>query len=201
MFVRVPALNFLDSFLSYKYRMSAASTVSAPPSSSPATSAVEAFPSGAWTLYFHAPDDTTWTPASYHKLGTFTNFQALWGALQRIDAAHFLTGMFFLMRDPFPPMWEHRSNISGGTYCVKVPESTAHETFQRYAAASVLDLATSDSRNTVVGVSISPKKGFHILKVWNNSCKTWNKPSELVLLNEGLRHSDILYRPHVEQKF
>jgi hypothetical protein len=168
---------------------------------SSSTTAVEAFPSGAWTLYFHAPDDTTWTPASYIKLGTFTNFRALWGVLQRIGPAHFLTGMFFLMRDPFPPMWEHRSNINGGTYCVKVPEATAHETFQRYAAASILDLATSDPRNTIVGISISPKKGFHILKVWNNNCKTWNKPTELVILADGLRHADILYRPHVEQKF
>ncbi len=165
------------------------------------SAAVTAFPSGAWTLYFHAPDDSSWTPSSYYKIGTFRSFTALWAALRRIDAGHFLTGMFFLMRDPFPPMWEHRSNIHGGTYCIKVPESTAYEAFQRYAAASILDAATTDTRNTIVGISISPKKGFHILKVWNNSCKTFHAPSELMLLTDDLRHSDILYRPHVDQKF
>lgn len=162
---------------------------------------VAAFPSGAWTLYFHAPDDSSWTPGSYVKLGTFKSFMTLWGALNRIDVEHFLTGMYFLMRDPLPPMWEHRDNIKGGTYCIKVPESVAHDTFQRYAAASILDAATTDSRNTIVGVSISPKKGFHILKIWNNNCKSYHVPTELRLLGEGLRTTDVLYRPHVDQKF
>ena len=175
-----------------------ATTVSAPASSSEVVGT--AFPSGAWTLYFHAPDDTTWTPASYHKLGTFRTFEALWGTMNRISADHFLAGMFFLMRDPFPPMWENRSNIHGGTYCLKVT-TAAHETFQRYAAASILDCASSDERNTIVGVSISPKKGFHILKVWNANSKSFHAPTELALYGEGIRHADILYRPHVDQKF
>jgi hypothetical protein len=184
------------SFLSPNYQM--ATTVSASASSSEVVGT--AFPSGAWTLYFHAPDDTTWTPASYHKLGTFRTFEALWGTMNRISADHFLAGMFFLMRDPFPPMWENRSNIHGGTYCLKVT-TAAHETFQRYAAASILDCATSDERNTIVGVSISPKKGFHILKVWNANSKSFHAPTELALYGEGIRHADILYRPHVDQKF
>jgi hypothetical protein len=195
---RLLSFNSSESFLSNKYQMASASS-SAAASAGPVTGT--AFPSGAWTLYFHAPDDTNWTPASYYKIGTFRSFETLWGALRRIDAEHFLTGMFFLMRDPFPPMWEHRSNIHGGTYCIKVPEAGAHETFQRYAAASILDAATSDARNTIVGVSISPKKGFHILKVWNNNCKSFHAPSELLMLGDGLRHSDVLYRPHVDQKF
>jgi hypothetical protein len=165
------------------------------------SSAVSTFPSGTWTLYFHVPDDTDWSPKSYYKLGSFRSFETLWGALQRIRVEHFLNGMFFLMRDPCPPMWEHRENIKGGTYCIKVPESSAHETFHRYAAASILDAATTDSRNSIVGISISPKRGFHILKIWNNNCKAFHTPSDLVMLGDGLRHSDVLYRPHVDQKF
>lgn len=166
-----------------------------------ALSSSTVFPSGAWTLYFHAPDDTNWTPTSYYKIASLSSFEELWGTLSAIDTGHFLTGMYFLMRDPFPPMWEHRSNIHGGTYCIKVPESIAQETFQRYAAASILDAATSDTANTIVGVSISPKKGFHILKVWNNNCKLYHAPTEISVLGDGLRHTDILYRPHVDQKF
>jgi len=159
------------------------------------------FPSGAWTLYFHAPDDTNWTPSSYYKIATVSNFSELWGTLAAIDTDHFLTGMYFLMRDPFPPMWEHRTNIHGGTYCIKVHESIAQETYQRYAAASILGDATTDAANTIVGVSISPKKGFHILKVWNNNCRSYHTPTEIAVLGDGLRHTDVLYRPHVDQKF
>lgn len=159
------------------------------------------FPSGSWTLHFHDPADTNWMPGSYKKIGTFTRFSDLWATIDRIGADRFNAGMYFLMRDPCVPLWEHRSNINGGSYCIKVPEAAALETFQRYVAAAILDLATTDPRNTIVGVTISPKKGFHILKVWNSSCRSFNTPTDIALLGDGMRAADILYRPHVDQKF
>lgn len=166
-----------------------------------ATTATAAFPSGSWTLHFHDPADTNWMPGSYKKIGTFSSFADLWATIDRIGAERFSAGMFFLMREPYVPLWEHRSNINGGSYCIKVPEASALETFQRYAAAAILGAATVDARNTIVGVTISPKKGFHILKIWNASCKSFNTPGDIALLGDGMRTSDILYRPHVEQKF
>jgi hypothetical protein len=164
------------------------------------TAAIQAFPSGSWTLYFHDPADTTWSPDSYKKLGSFSDFTGLWAALKTIGDDRFRAGMYFLMKDPFLPLWEHRSNIHGGSYCIKVPESISVETFQRYAAASILEMTAVDSKNTIVGVTISPKKGFHILKIWNSSCKTYNKTSDLAIVGEGMKLSDVIYRPHVDQK-
>jgi hypothetical protein len=108
--------------------------------------------------------------------------------------------MFFLMKDPYLPLWEHRTNIHGGSYCIKVPEANAIETFQRYAAAAILEVVSTDSKNTIIGVTISPKKGFHILKLWNLSSKIYNKPTEVQCYGEGMKGADILYRPHVDQK-
>lgn len=158
------------------------------------------FPAGSWTLYFHDPSDTNWSPESYKKLGTFTEFTALWGTLKAIGDDRFRAGMYFLMKDPYVPLWEHRSNIHGGSYCIKVPEAVSVDTFHRYAAASVLEMATTDTSNMIVGVTISPKKGFHILKVWNSSCKSYNKITDLALLCDGMKASDVIYRPHVDQK-
>lgn len=159
------------------------------------------FPSGSWTLYFHDPEDSSWSPDSYKKIGSFSDFLSLWGTMSFINTDRFLSGMFFLMRDPYPPMWENRTNIHGGSYCIKVPESQTFETFQRYTAAAIVDLATQDPKNTIVGISISPKKGFHILKIWNHSCKSYHAPSDLMLLGDNMRTTDIIYRPHVDQKF
>ena len=158
-----------------------------------------AFPSGSWTLYFHDPADTDWTPDSYKKIGTFSDFMNLWGTLQHIGDAKFLSGMFFLMRDPFVPRWEHRSNIRGGCYCIKIPEALAKETYQRYVATAILGKVAADA-NSIVGITISPKKGFHILKVWNTESKTFNKPSDIAILGDAMKSGDILYRPHVDQK-
>jgi hypothetical protein len=169
-------------------------------SASAAPASPLSFPSGSWTLYFHDPEDTNWTPDSYKKLGSFSSFEGLWGTLQRIGSDRFLGGMFFLMKDPFLPLWEHRSNKRGGSYCIKIPEASAEETFQRYAAAAVLGQVTVQSENTIVGVSISPKKGFHIMKLWNLSCTAYNKPTDVLLYGEGMKLPDVIYRPHVEQK-
>jgi hypothetical protein len=165
-----------------------------------ASTGAVSFPSGSWSLYFHDPADTNWSPDSYKKIGGFSDFGALWATLTTIGDDRFRAGMYFLMKDPAVPLWEHRSNIHGGSYCIKVPEAIAAETFHRYAAASILELATADTKNVIVGVTISPKKGFHILKIWNSSCKSYNKPSDLSLLSEGLKAADIIYRPHVDQK-
>ena len=164
------------------------------------SAAHSSFPSGSWTLYFHDPEDTKWTPDSYKRIGSFSDFAGMWGTLNKIEAERFLSGMFFLMKDPFLPLWEHRSNIHGGSYCIKVPEAHALETFQRYAAAAILGLVSKEEKNNIVGVTISPKKGFHILKVWNITSKLFNKPTDIVIYGESMKPADVLYRPHVDQK-
>jgi hypothetical protein len=158
------------------------------------------FPSGSWTLYFHDPADTIWTPESYKQIGTFSKWDDIWGTMQAISSERFLSGMYFLMRGSYLPLWEHRSNIHGGSYCIKVPEAAAFETFQRYSAAGILDIVSSEPKNSIVGVTISPKKGFHILKLWNLSSRLYNKPTDIGLYGEGVKLADVIYRPHVDQK-
>ena len=169
-------------------------------SSDMASTSLDVFPSGSWTLYFHDPEDSSWSPESYKKIGSFSTFSSFWGTMHAIPAERFLSGMFFLMKDPFLPLWEHRSNIHGGSYCIKVPEAGAIEIFQRYAAAAAIQMVSTVKENSIVGVTISPKKGFHILKLWNMSSKMYNKPSDIQLYGDGLKVPDILYRPHVDQK-
>ncbi len=104
------------------------------------------------------------------------------------------------MRDPYPPLWENRVNIRGGSYSIKVPERSAYETFTRYAAAGVLNMIAKEEGNQIVGVSISPKKGFHILKIWNLDAKVFNRPSEISIYGDGMLMSDIIYKPHLDQR-
>ena len=123
----------------------------------------------------------------------------MWSTLKQIGDERFLSGMYFLMQDPYLPLWEHRTNIRGGSYCIKVPEANAQETFQRYAAAAILGIVTSDTKNNIIGVTISPKKGFHIIKLWNTS-KLYNDPHDINSYGEGMKIAEVLYRPHVDQK-
>ena len=153
-----------------------------------------------WTLYFHVPEDTSWSPDSFKVIGTFSDFPDLWATLARIEDPKFLSGMFFVMRNPYPPLWENRVNIRGGSYSIKVPEKSARETFERYVAAGILNIIGKDAANDIVGVSISPKKGFHILKIWNLDAKTYHRPTEINVYGDGMIVSDIIYKPHLDQK-
>jgi len=159
------------------------------------------FPGGdSWSLYFHDPADSSWSPDSYKKIGSFTDFASLWSTFYHIGYDRMSDGMYFMMRDPFPPLWENKVNIRGGTYCLKVPDARALGTYDHCIAAAILGCLTKSATNKIVGISISPKKSFHIIKVWNNDCKTHKNPDDLVSI-PSVDSKTIIYRPHVDQKF
>jgi hypothetical protein len=108
--------------------------------------------------------------------------------------------MWFFMRDPHPPLWENHMNIRGGSYCIKFSQNLSYELYQRYIAAGTLDMVSKRPvENRIVGISISPKKGFHIIKIWNQNGDCGDM-KDLVLLDESLNVKDILYRPNVNQR-
>jgi len=109
-------------------------------------------------------------------------------------------GMFFLMRDPLPPLWENFNHIYGGAYSIRVIKKDAGEAFITYGIAAILEAITSDPANVVNGISISPKKTHNIIKVWNSNWTKFRSPSELALLLPGLTADDIIYTPFTDKK-
>lgn len=177
--------------------------------SSSASSSLPSFPP--WSIYYHATYDSEWHAKSYKLLGSFTTFPEMWGALKRIET-HFPHGMYFLMKGVpsaevpgsdgpkwekghHAPLWEHKYNVHGGAYCIKV-ERDGLDVFQHYAAAAILGEITANPANPIIGVTISPKKGFYIMKLWNTSSDDFKDPRDIKLLPLSVKTSDILYRPH-----
>jgi hypothetical protein len=158
------------------------------------------FPTGPWSLYYHDTQDQNWNEDSYKKVASFTNYKTLWAAVALIGTEKFNNGMWFFMRDPHPPLWENHMNIRGGSYCIKVGQNLSFELYQRYMAAATLDMVSKRPvENRIVGVSISPKKGFHIIKVWNQNGEC-DDVKDLALLDESLNIKEVLYRPNVNQR-
>jgi len=124
----------------------------------------------------------------------------MFGMMKEIGAKRFLEGMYFWMMDPYPPMWEHRMNKRGGSYCIKIPQEQALECFERYMTAAAMQLVSFDIDNMIVGVTISPKKGFNIIKLWNLQSLTYKKETDIRVLSPSLTYQDIIYKPHVDQK-
>jgi len=104
------------------------------------------------------------------------------------------------MRGQFSPLWENKANIRGGSYCLKVPRRNAIEVFTRYLAAAALGICAKDNVNEIVGVTISPKKGFCIIKIWNTNAKTFGSSADLQILHDDVKTEEILYRRHTDQR-
>ena len=160
------------------------------------------FPSGrSWSLYYHDTENKKWTPDTFDKLGTVKTWRAFYELFQAIEYDFWAGGMFFFMVDPIPPLWENAANIRGGNYSMRIGSQIMIDTFIKYCIAAVLGEGTRGKEGNILnGVSMTPKKGFFVIKVWNKDSTRYNNPDELVVLDQSLRPGAIIYTPFVEKR-
>jgi hypothetical protein len=117
--------------------------------------------------------------------------------------------MYFFMKDPIPPLWENYQNIRGGSYSIRGSLEDGDELFKKYVLGSMLNLATCNPEDNVMGISISPKIlgqgaqqkiGFFVIKIWNRDAEKFNNPAGIQCLDTRVTTDGILYTPHVEKK-
>jgi len=157
-------------------------------------------PTGSWTVYFHEPEDKSMTADSYKKLQVVSSWESLGALLRELGPHKTTNGLLRVMKGEYSPLWENKANIHGGSYCLKVTRRNSVEVFNRYLAAAALGSCAKDPANEIVGVTISPKKGFCIIKIWNLSAKRFSEPADLQLLHEEIKVEEILYRCHTDQR-
>jgi hypothetical protein len=157
-------------------------------------------PTGPWTLYFHSPEETKWTLNTFISLGAMKNWREFWNIINTLKEDSLSDGMFFMMRDPSPPLWESHHHIRGGCYSFRCQKKDAAEIYLNHIIASMLGSLTAHPENRINGISISPKRGFNIVKVWNNDAQKFNHPSNMDTSFSAIREADIMYTPFVQKK-
>jgi hypothetical protein len=170
---------------------------------------VAPFASGPWTLYFHAPKEKRWTLDTFQPIMTVNNVQEVLSLFQELGDK-LKRGMYFFMKGSIPPLWENHQNIRGGSYSLRGGPDDGIEYYKTYVIGSMINAALTNSADSILGISISPKVmngpnntsriGFYVIKLWNKDCEQFNKPSGLRLLHSKLVESDVLYTPHVDKK-
>lgn len=158
-----------------------------------------AIPTGSWTLYFHSPDENKWTLNTFISLGSMKTWRDFWTIIDGLGLDYLSSGMFFMMRDPSPPLWESHHHIHGGCYSFRCQKAEAPDIYINHIIAAMIN-QLSDSSNQINGLSISPKRGFNIIKVWNTKASAFSKPSDLNTTFSTIRDSDIIYTPFVQKK-
>ena len=160
-----------------------------------------AIPTGSWTLYFHSPEETKWTLNTFISLGSMKTWGDYWTVINTLKQETLAEGMFFMMRDPSLPLWESHQNIRGGCYSIRCQKKDAPDAYISYSIACMMDAMANDIDNRINGITISPKRGFNIIKVWNTDVARFNKPSDIHPDIAGMvRDSEIIYTPFVQKK-
>ena len=165
---------------------------------SESTNLDSSIPTGSWTLYFHSPEETKWTLNTFINLGSMKNWHDFWTIIEALKPESLSDGMFFMMRDPSPPLWESSQNIRGGCYSFRYPKKDAHDIYLDYIIATMIGSITNPN-NRINGITISPKRGFNIIKLWNTDAQKFNNTSDI---NEQIlsSDSDTIYTPFIQKK-
>jgi hypothetical protein len=157
-------------------------------------------PTGPGTLYFHSPEEIKWTLNTFINLGVMKTWREFWSVIDTLKEASLSDGMFFMMRDPSPPLWESHHHIRGGCYSFRCQKKDASDIYLNYIIASMLGSLVAHPENRINGISISPKRGFNIVKVWNTDAQKFNHPSNIDTTITTIREGEIMYTPFVQKK-
>jgi len=129
-----------------------------------------------WNLYYHDPNDTNYAEESYINLLTIKTANDFWDIFEVIKKEKWTTGMFFLMRKGYRPLWDAPENAKGGIWTKKVDGSESYDIFLDCMIHVLAEQLLKHNNECIVGVSISPKTNgnahFHILKYWNKGTTT-----------------------------
>lgn len=156
-----------------------------------------------WVLWYHDPNNMDYTLASYINLGLIKSIEGFWHYYNQLKHIQLQNGMFFLMLEGVLPTWE--DTINGGFWSYKIDKKDIVQAWTKLSIFMLSDNFVDKNENgdklddEIIGISISPKKTFTILKVWLKNDLLKDK----VKINNEIpfiKNEEPIYRSHLETK-
>ncbi len=149
-----------------------------------------------WILWYHDPENKDYSLESYVKIADMCTPQQFWTVIDSISKEAWESGMFFFMRRGFKPIWDAPENEAGGAWSKKLEASEAYSVFVDLMVHCIANELLSSRKETLVGVAISPKGPFSIIKIWN----TTTTVSDNSYINQTIHQfkvgDDVTYTAH-----
>ena len=120
----------------------------------------------------HLPHDTDWSLASYVEILTIFTVEEMITLTLSLPPIFVQNCMLFIMKNGVNPTWEDERNRQGGFFSYKLAGEQAIFNAWKVASFALAGGTLSENKtfvDNVTGITISPKKGFCILKVWLTS--------------------------------
>ena len=157
-----------------------------------------------WILWYHNPYDCNWNNDSYsniYEIDTVNTYWKLYYSME-IHLPDINEAMYFIMKknkngDIIWPNWEDKYNIDGGFWSFKVNSKDTKEAWKYLTLHLLSDNICRDKSDSdkINGISISPKKCFSIIKIWNNNAID----NDISILNDNipfLNLDEVVYKNH-----
>lgn len=156
-----------------------------------------------WIVWYHNPSDKNWSLDSYKDIIEISSIEDFWVLKNSWDKClpNVYEGMFFLMRKIgekcIYPQWEDKNNRKGGYWSFKVEKSASEKAWFNLMMHTLGEWIVDNKINTYLinGISISPKKHFCIIKIWNSD-STKNSNSLLSRDLKFLNMEEVLFSNH-----
>jgi hypothetical protein len=149
-----------------------------------------------WILWYHDPENRDYSIDSYVRIADISNPQQFWTIVESIPKEAWESGMFFFMRRGFKPLWDSPENEAGGAWSKKLESSEIYTTFIDMMVHCLTNELLTTRKETLVGVSVSPKGPFSIIKIWNTTTTVHDNE----YLNSNMHTfkvaDDVTYTPH-----
>lgn len=156
-----------------------------------------------WTMYFHDPNDTSWTNESYVNIGNISTVDDFWNHSTYFKE-HIHKGMFFLMREHVFPYWDDPSNIHGGCFSIKVLKDDMGMYWEDMCIKLLGENLFSEEADNktkwdfINGISTSPKKHFCIVKIWTRNTDLSDEDAKKIFSLLPNFHGDVLFKSNME---
>lgn len=142
-----------------------------------------------WAFYSHLPHDTDWTLNSYKRVFDMSSLEDAISLFEHIPKIVVERCMLFVMKSHIKPIWEDPLNKDGSCFSFKVAEDKVYDMWKSIHYLMIggqLGAHIKSFSDKINGISISPKKGFCIIKIWMET-KEFTDPS--------------IFNPHFESIF
>ncbi len=150
----------------------------------PALSSTAPLPlSDRWTWWSHAPTNPDYSLAGYVRIQCVSTLPELIALVENVPPVLVERGMLFWMRGDITPRWEDPRNREGGFFAFRVDPSSRMRAWKAltYTVLGGTLSAVPGVCEAVTGVTLSPKKKHHLLKIWMGS-KTFQCPTVLAAI-------------------
>jgi hypothetical protein len=122
-----------------------------------------------WVLWYHDPENKDYSLDGYVMIADVNTPQQFWTVVDSISKEAWESGMFFFMRRGFKPLWDVPENEAGGAWSKKIEASEVYNAFVDLMVHCISNELMSSRKETLVGITLSPKGPFSIIKIWNTT--------------------------------